>query len=210
MGRDGGKGLQEGMTSRRLASLAFVACTMFAGLATKSVSAQMSNNELIAMLASRDSDQASKATQEIVGRGEVMLPLLVALRNDKHPFHGSGFGAVSAGDFTLKPLPKQKLPKEFQTSVITMRVAGLYLVSAIYYGRLDFAQSPFLTPVGGSRESNRNNDKQLEDAWRAASKWVLITKERGLEHMKSRHHPPLRDSGLVFWGTQDSQDSQTK
>lgn len=66
----------------------------------------------------------------------------------------------------LLPLPTGNA-KGDESRVITVEVAALYLISAVFYDSLEFAQAPYLTD-GSSVKMNRfNTPSRVSEAWRA-------------------------------------------
>jgi len=102
----------------------------------------MSNQELLAAFESSKKEQSHQAIIDIVKRGEVMIPLLLQCKGNKNFFYGYGLGHRNSS--FLLPLPTGNR-KADEGRVITLEVGALYLISAIFYESLEFAQAPYLT-----------------------------------------------------------------
>lgn len=157
-----------------------------------------SDDEVIAALASRDREEAYRAVEETVKRGERMIPLLLRHKGDRKFFYGYGLGHRDSS-FTTPDPASFKGPGD--GSVITVEVAALYLISAIYYQTLEFAQAPYLTDGTPVKWQKFNTRKRVASAWASVENWVRLLDKDGLESLRARRHHPLKDSPARFWGT---------
>jgi hypothetical protein len=159
---------------------------------------EKNDDEIVAALRSQNRDEATEAVQEVMKRGERMIPLLLRCKGDDHPFLGDGLGHPRAAQLISSPSDNENLDKG---CVVTIEVTALYLISALYHGRLSFAQSPYLTDVRLPVEKRRalNKPKLIERAWVSVKNWSKVVSSEGLESVRSKGSDPLTGSGVVFW-----------
>jgi hypothetical protein len=82
-----------------------------------------------------------------------------------------------------------------------MEVAGLYLICAIYYNTVEFAQSPYLTDLrlpAGKRDGVNSPDL-VSRAWQAVEAWNRRLDQATIQQLRSRKDDPLQGSGVAFW-----------
>lgn len=159
---------------------------------------EKTDEQVIACLESRSQEMASAAVQETFIRGERMIPLLVRLKGKVRSFNGHGLGNPDASQVIFLPTGNKKIDKG---RVITVEVAALYLISALYHGKLSFAQSALLTDLSMPVEKRTafNSDVLVEKAWTSTVKWVERLKKDGLNTLRTNNIDPLVDSGVAFW-----------
>ena len=135
-------------------------------------------------------------SQEIVSRGKRMIPLLVKLEGDQRQYSASELGhhlsatAVTSSDPYVKP-----------GVTITVEVAALYLICAIYHDDLEFAQSPYLTDltIPAAKRKAINSPTLVARAWESADEWNKRLSSATIEDLRLRKDDPLRGSGVAFW-----------
>lgn len=169
-----------------------------AGAARQAESRGMKNEELMSALRSHDRDVASRAAVEIVRRGEVMIPLLARGKGDKRYFYGYSLGHKNSSFLIPVPTGKQK---DDEASAITIEVTALYLISAIFYGDVEFAQAPYLTDGSPVKGQKFNTRARVARAWTSADRWLKRVKEEELGTLREKKVAPLNDSGVRFWGS---------
>lgn len=159
---------------------------------------ERSDKQLLVDLESANPKTASQAAQEIFIRGERMIPLLLSLRSKDKNFVGSGLGNSQAAQITFIPLSKKKIDKGY---LVTIEVASLYLISAIYHGNLSFAESPYLTDLSIPPIDRKafNSKVLINKAWLSVEAWAKELQREGLESMRSKKNTPLKNSGVAFW-----------
>jgi hypothetical protein len=157
-----------------------------------------SDNDIIAALASKDEEKAHYAVVGVMKRGERMIPLLVQCKGNKQFFYGYGLGDKSSAFTTPAPTGTKKLD---DGSVITIEVAALYLISAIYYETLEFAQAPYLTDGTPVQWQKFNTSERVSKAWDSVEAWMKAFKSGGIESLRSRQQSPLTGSKVHFWGS---------
>jgi hypothetical protein len=134
---------------------------------------------------------------EIVHRGERMIPLLLKLKGDQRPAYAALGHHLSATPTRIALTPFDVEPGK----TLTMEVAGLYLICAIYYNTVEFAQSPYLTDLrlpAGKRDGVNSPDL-VSRAWQAVEAWNRRLDQATIQQLRSRKDDPLRDSGVAFW-----------
>jgi len=157
----------------------------------------LKDEQVIAMLSSNDAKSAHSAVEEIMRRGDLMIPLLLRCKGNRNFFYGYGLGHSSSG--FLIPLPtKGKEVNDGQ--FITVEVAALYLISAIYHKTTEFAQAPYLTDGKPVRWQRFNTPERVSAAWDSTEKWIRAYSIEGIESLRSRDLSPLSSSRVQFWG----------
>jgi len=156
----------------------------------------LKDEQVIAALSSHDPEAAHQAVEEIMHRSDRMILLLRSCRGNRDFFYGYGLGHRSSG--FIIPLPASD--KELNDgSFITVEVAALYLISAIYYKTVEFAAAPYLTDGTPVEWQKFNTPKRVEKAWDSTEKWIHTFRSEGIESLRSRHQSPLSDSKIRFW-----------
>jgi len=154
-----------------------------------------SDSELINELSSLRG--ANNARDEIVQRGARMIPLLLNVKGDQRP-------ALTALGHHLSATPTRVAlsPSDVEPGItLTMEVAALYLICAIYHNTVEFAQSPYLTdlrlPVG--KRDARNSPELLARAWQSVEEWSRRLDGTTIKKLRSSKDDPLHGSGVAFW-----------
>ncbi len=132
-----------------------------------------------------------------------MIPLLIGLRGDKKPFHGvlkrnSNFategyaptGNKKEGDALIKT-----------GKMVTVEVAALYLLTAIFYESLDIAQSPYLTDASLPARDRRaaNTEGVVRKAWMGVDNWMVMLSNSSLSSLRKDNEDPLNNAKVRFW-----------
>ena len=157
---------------------------------------QLSDAAIIRMLGSLNVEAAHQAVLEVMRRGEHMLPLLLRCRGNRRFFYGYGLGHRRSS--SLVPVPSYPNQRN-DGSIITIEVAALYLISAIYYQNLEFAQAPYLDDGTRVEWRRYNTPRRVVRAWRSTMRWAQALEREGMESLRSRRQSPLRNSGVSFW-----------
>lgn len=154
-----------------------------------------SDAELINDLASV---QSGGLADEVVKRGVKMIPLLAKLKGDTRPYLAGGLGHSLSGTATIYSTQNQDLDTG---RVITMEVAAIYLICAIYHNDIEFAQSPYLTDLTSPVAKRRANNSPVlvTRAWRSVEAWINEFSTVGIERMRARKSEPLLGADLSFW-----------
>ncbi len=160
-----------------------------------------SPEKLTALLASSDYQECNDATKEIFKTGEKIFDLLLEQQGNTRPFSGTLLGNPNSGTFTFVEIPGLPLSQSDREKTITVEVACLYLISAIYHGRLDFAQNALLTDLNlpPTERSARNKSEYIKRGFRAVKKWVERYEKSGLASLKEKGENPLREANLAWW-----------
>lgn len=158
----------------------------------------MSNEELVVSLESTEKEQAHQAILEIIKRGDVMLPGLLRCKGNRKFFYGYGLGHRDSAFLMLLPTGNKE---KDEARAITVEVAALYLVSAIYYETLEFAQAPYLTDGTPVKLQRFNTRDRVAKAWLSVDKWRERLESEGLESLRKKKEAPLKEPGVHFWGT---------
>jgi hypothetical protein len=134
---------------------------------------------------------------EIVHRGDRMIPLLLKLKGDERPAFAALGHHLSATPTRIALTPADVEPGK----TLTMEVAGLYLICAIYYNTVEFAQSPYLTDLRlpAPKRDGVNTPKLVARAWQAVDEWSKRLDHSTIAKLRSLKDDPLQGSGVAFW-----------
>ena len=134
---------------------------------------------------------------EIVHRGERMIPLLLKLKGDQRPAYAALGHHLSATPTRIALTPADVEPGK----TLTMEVAGLYLICAIYYDTVEFAQSPYLSDLRlpASKRDALNSPELVARAWQSVEEWSRRLDRTTIKRLRSRKDDPLQGSGVHFW-----------
>ncbi len=183
--------------SKTMIICAGLSICFFAAIAkgTQSQLITKSDSELINALSSVR--ESSGAPDEIVHRGERMIPLLLNVKGDQRPAFAALGHHLSATPTRVAIKPSDVEPGK----TLTMEVAALYLICAIYHNTLEFAQSPYLTdrrlPVG--KRDATNTPELVTRAWQSVEEWNRRLDGTTLKKLRSLKDDPLRGSSVAFW-----------
>jgi hypothetical protein len=166
----------------------------------------INDEELVKGLAAEDPREATKTAIEIFNRGERILPLLIKLKGNRVVFSGYCLGDPLAAMGTLGP-HDDATSEEIKSNVragryVTNEVVALYLISAIYYDNLAFAQVPYLTGNKRVKDYKYNTPNRIEKAWTATERWHKRLEKEGLEQLREEKEAPLSSSEVHFYGTE--------
>lgn len=160
--------------------------------------ASATDQKVIAALQSRIAGESDAAIDEVRRRGEKMIPLLLACKGDHRRFTGNNLIGESGNSFYWEYDGRDdpSVPAELRYHVVSVEVAALYLISAIYFGDKHFASEPFLT--GGPTGASSNLPDWVDAAWRSVQTWEAQRQQLGMEELKRRGQDPLYDSNYRF------------
>ena len=163
----------------------------------------MTDSQVIGELAASTYKLADAAVDEILKRGVRMIPLLMKKKGDERFFRG--FLARSPGTSTSvtnpsgDPKKNKRLLKEGK--FVTVEVAAIYLISAIHYGSLNIAQSPYLTdnslPDVDRRQANTR--KLIQKAWKATTEWYQRLIASDITTLRAAGDDPFSSGDVTFW-----------
>jgi hypothetical protein len=160
----------------------------------------ISDAQLVERLAATDYRVADEAARAILREGERMVEPLLRLKGRKEVY-ASSLGNPLGSTLTYLPAPGFPLTPEQQDKVLTVEAAALYLISAIYEGRLDFASGPLLMDldVPADRRKAANTAEHLERGFASARAWSDALKREGLQALRARKEDPLKQGRVAFW-----------
>lgn len=150
---------------------------------------------LIDNLKSRDIDTASSATDAIFKRGSESIPFLMKLKGDRDFYRGDRM-INPRGDIILDPVNPD--------GAVTIEIAALYLISAIYFEDLRFADAAYLVWQNQSPGDHRfNTPKQIRRAWQAIDGWSKQVEKEDLSGLRKMKKSPLKAAKLRFYGVRE-------
>ena len=164
---------------------------------------QLSDDKLLEHLSSKKAKVANEAVVEILRRGEKMISILSARKGDRRLFFGRlPTDPNFATEFhrpTNKPSVDNPILK--RGKLVTVEVAAIYLICAIYYDSMDIAGSPYLTDLSLPEEKQRaaNTDEVVAKAWAGLAIWSKKLNARGLTQLRAEREAPLDTAGVSFW-----------
>lgn len=163
----------------------------------------ISDSELMEKLASNREEVANEAISEIMRRGEKIIPTLLAVKGDKRFFYGVLVKNPSFSMETRWPSDNAVVNARWlkEGKLVTMEVAAVYLIVAIYYDSLSISQSPYLTndSLPPARRRAANTEDVVSKAWEAIDVWSEKFKTLGLEKLRANKDAPLAEATVSFW-----------
>lgn len=169
---------------------------------------KMPDDGLALKLASDDEKEATKAALEIFKRGKTMIPHLMNLKGVKSIYEGYCLNDYKGGVGVSKPSDETS-PKDADVDngwYVTVEVASLYLISAIYYKNISFAQVPHLTGNKYVKGRRYNIPKRVRKAWKATEKWFKKFEKKGIEKLRQSNEFPLKTTEIHFYGTEPQRE----
>ena len=165
---------------------------------SKDAAIQISDEQIVDQLTSRNWKNSTEAVHEIIKRGERMIPLLLKLKGRKEIFVGHGLGSPNSASFSAEFDVRKGLKKEL---IVTVEITALYLISAVYYDNLSFAQNPFLTDLTVPRDKRtyNNGNELVGKAWKTTEMWLEKYHEIGIEKLRLSKDHPLKGADVAFW-----------
>jgi hypothetical protein len=164
---------------------------------------ELTDEELMETLSSRQWEEATSAAEGIFKRGERMIPSLLKRKGDKRYFWGDFTRDTNSAVMIFQPSGKEKQDRTMmkEGKFVTVEVAALYLITAIYHESLNIAQGPYLTDFSLPEIKRRaaNTEKLIKRAWKSVESWVVQLNRDGMNALKAKKHAPLDDGNLGFW-----------
>ncbi|RKZ42964.1 MAG: hypothetical protein DRR16_29095 [Candidatus Parabeggiatoa sp. nov. 3] len=167
---------------------------------------ELNEKQLLAFLTSEDDDKIDKAIKYLFEQGTKSLDFLQNLEGHKEFCISNLLGYAQW--WCTAPIPREYRPLGYPESLteeekeksITVEVVSLYLISAIYYGSLDFTGRPFLIDLNLPQNKPRrgNKDEYIVRGFYSARKWSQKCQEMGLEALREQEEYPLESENL-FW-----------
>jgi hypothetical protein len=162
-----------------------------------------SDIQLIEELATTDYAKANATVDEILNRGVRIVPLLVQKRGDQRFFRGSLSRDQQAAVLVAVPTGNPNKDKRLLKSgkLVTVEVAAIYLITAIYYNSLNIAQSPYLTDLSlpSVKRDMANTSKRVDRAWKAVEGWHQRLASSDIANLRSKDDYPLSTANVDFW-----------
>lgn len=181
----------------------FSTVTLGQELVSTSVMKDLSDEQVVEKISSQNQMEATQALNQAFERGTRVIPLLLKLKDDRRFYYGKRLGRTRTGDFKIDPSNANYITVD-ETNVETIEGAALYLISAIYFGSLEFTHSAFLLDTCLREEEREvgNTQPLLARAWASTERWSLELEGKGLSTMFKEKRNPLSGSGVRFYGSQ--------
>lgn len=156
----------------------------------------MQAHEVVDKLRARDEVIARQAVRETFELGASAIPELLKLRGSREPFKGGALGHAKSAQATFEASADVEPER-----IVSVEVAAIYLIEAIYQGKIDFAQSAYLTDLSKPEEdrSAANTSDRIDRAWESIAQWESRTKEMSLDELRRQDDGPLKESSIRFW-----------
>jgi hypothetical protein len=138
------------------------------------------------------------ALQETIRRGPRMVPHLLALRGDERVYHGGNLVPTTSSTIVSSVPGSDEFSRRH---TVTFELLGLYLIDAIYHGRLYFANGPFLADdtLPPTRRQASNDKALIDRGWESVEHWRVLLESEGLEALRKKHMGPLDGARVSFW-----------
>lgn len=152
-------------------------------------------------LDSRDRIQATKAVESLFAGGDRSIEKLMKYRGNRMGFLGYGLGRPESS-CNLRVVASPETIRNGRA--VTVEVAALYLICAIYEEDLSFAHCPFLVDetLADEKKRHRNLPKLIQRAWRSVEAWSAQYQTEGMTKLRMLEDRPLKRGKLTFWGGQ--------
>ena len=162
---------------------------------------KLNEEDLMNLLVSKKRVDCLAAVHEIVKRGETMFDFLLKLKGNKDFFHGAvHLGNHSPSTFVYVPDPDYPLDEYAKEKVITVEITALWLISAIYFQRIEISRSAVLRDLNIElSKSISNKMENVERAYQSVEKWVEKCKREGISSLRENKIDPLAGSNLKWW-----------
>lgn len=162
-----------------------------------------SDSKLLENLTSQDAKVVNAAVGEIMNRGEEIIPFLIQCKGDQRFFGGSLLRRDDTASVIFRPTSNSKLNKKLlkEGKFVTVEVAALHLITAIFYKDLYISQSPYLMDFSVSKEKRlaANTQQVVSKAWIAVESWYQKLKAEGIEKLRKDNIYPFINSDVRFW-----------
>lgn len=163
----------------------------------------ISDSDLLEKLTSDKKETANEAVAEVFRRGEKIMPTLLAVKGDKRLFYGVLVKNPSFSMEIRSPSDDSEVNARWlkEGKLVTVEVAAVYLIVAIYYDSLSISQSPYLTndSLPPAKRRAANTEDVVSKAWEAIDVWSEKFKTLGLEKLRASKDAPLAQASVSFW-----------
>lgn len=158
---------------------------------------------LLERLGTPNYETANRVIDEILKRGDRMLPRLMVLKGDQTLFWGSLARNPNAASFYYSPSADRQRNRRLLRSgqLVTSEVAALYLITAIFYQDLYISQSPYLCDFSAAPEKRKtaNSSDNIKKAWISTETWYQKVKLNGIEAARADHDYPFKSGDVEFY-----------
>ena len=176
-----------------IATMAFAGA---AGFAAEEGPTTPDLDRLVEELGSADSQVAANAAQDLFAAGAAAIPALFRAEGKCERFYAVDEAFHPENTMQLRSSRGGGCAPDDQVSV---EVAALYLLEAIYRERMPFTCSPMLSDLTKHPDTTEINKPLVERAWASAKLWLLLVQCSGLEKVRAAGLNPLRFGLVVFW-----------
>ena len=148
------------------------------------------DSQVVEFLTSEDMKESAAAAKELFSRGDRVIPELLKLEGNNDCFYGlrvlgkRGQQGSSDYDFLCEGNGR-----------VSIEIAALYLISAIFEEDLTYARRPFLV---NDDADDGNSPENIKTAWKATKSWYEAVERQGIAYIRDRSQWPLRSVGMRF------------
>ena len=168
---------------------------------------KLTNEQLLRLFTSEKTEECAQAVEYLFKQSVKSFYFLLAQQGNKEPLMANLNHPLS-GAHTVVAFPSRiyasgvlpELSDEDKEKVVTIEVASLYLISAIYHDKLIFAFNPLLTDLNlpANEGIAANKEEYLIRGFFSARKWVKKCQEVGLETLRQQDEDPLKSANLAW------------
>jgi hypothetical protein len=148
------------------------------------------DSQVVEFLTSEDMKESTAAAKELVSRGDRIIPELLKLEGNNNCFYGlQALGSRGEhGSIYFNYLCEGQ-------DKVSVEIAALYLISAIFEEDIKYARPPFLH---NDNAPDGNTPENIKIAWKATKDWYETVKRDGIDYIRDRSQWPLRSAGMRF------------
>lgn len=151
--------------------------------------------ELVKLLGSRVRTRSFEAARQIFGRGDRMIPLLVDNKGNSQPYAWGSLGNPKSGSITFAPSSSSEWDNG---RIVTVEIASLYLICAIYEQDFEFGQSAYLRSNEEIEFNRYNTTERVKEAWDSIEAWIGKMNIEELATLREKKIRPLGKTKLFF------------
>jgi len=169
---------------------------------------KLTKEQLLRLFTSEETEECAQAIEYLFKQGVESFDFLLSMQGNKEPLWANLNHPLS-GTMTVMGFPSRfyasgllpELSDENKEKVVTIEVASLYLISAIYHDKLIFAFNPLLADLNlpPNKRMAANKEEYLIRGFLSARKWVKKCQEVGLETLRQQDEDPLKNANLAWW-----------
>jgi hypothetical protein len=153
---------------------------------------------LVDQFRGREEAPARSAIDGLVSQGQAAIPGLIRLRGNRQPFAAAGWLGPAESSQMIIASPSGGMSEGAGVSV---EVAALYVICAIYDGSRQSVHTPYLTDLtlASERRRSANTRRLVSRSWKSVTLWYAEVSRLGLAEVQRRGDGPLKTAQVSFW-----------